>query len=95
MMEENKKYFITLISKDLKGEMCIGYMSNLKDVETIIKANTMKIRNNISYIIVNKVSEGLFNYDPEPRFYNRLGKLLKKTPKQLKNKTQLGFGVKL
>ena len=96
---ENIKYYISLISKNEKGIMCIGYVDNMKTADMVVKANVANIWQNAKYVVVEAVREGLFMYDENPTFYTRSSetsaKKLKNPPKSFKGKYGLGFGIKL
>lgn len=103
MAEENKKryeYFITLISKDCKGMLCVGYVDDEQTAKVAVEQNVANIKEKARYIVIEKVMRGLFCYDEKPLIYSVIGetpKLLKYIPKVLKSRygKGIGFGVKI
>lgn len=93
------KYFVSLISNDLKGIICIGYTDTLMKAELLLQVNSMGILNNSKYAVIENVKEGLFMYDEKPLFYEIDEKLkthrLVQIPQEFRHKKGIGFGVKL
>lgn len=103
MAEENGKryeYFITLVSKDCKGIMCIGYVDDENTAKQAVENNVANICNHARYVVIEKVMRGLFCYDLEPLVYSVTGgnvRLLKQVPNSLKARygKGIGFGIKI